>query len=106
MEIALSIENVADLPLAAPNYSPLTHNVIIALGLAYADEEHLRAISTRQMFNNQAQQHFDRELASPCIATVQALALRSSFPSTVGDYSVGWMNNGLAIRMCYAREYQ
>lgn len=103
MEIALGIEDEADLPLVAPNYSPLTHNIIIALGLAYAEEEHLRAVSTRRMFMDQANKHLERELGAPCIATVQALTLRSSFPSTAGDYSVGWINSGLAVRMCFAR---
>lgn len=102
MEVALTLPEHA-IPLQAPNYSPVLHNVIVSLGLAYAKEDHLKAIVTRRAFNDEANRRLPNELAAPSLATVQALALRSSFASTSGDYSVGWINNGLAIRLCYAR---
>jgi hypothetical protein len=102
MDIALWTENEADLPVVAPNYSPLLHNLCLALGLAFSDEEHLRALSTRRVFATEGAKHIDRECANPCVATVQALAIRSSFASTMGDYSLGWVNHGLANRLCYA----
>lgn len=101
MEIALTL-NEQDIPLLAPNYSPLLHNVILCLGLAYSDEGYLRAVSTRRAFHEAATKRLDAEIGNPSLATVQGLALRSSFSSTEGDYSVGWINNGLATRMCYA----
>lgn len=102
MEVALDITDEADLPFMAPNYSPGLHNVIVSLGLAYAEEEYFRAIPTRGVFNDEASQRLELEVAAPCLATVQALALRTSCSSTVGDYSVGWVKNGLATRLCYA----
>ncbi|WOO80275.1 Nitrogen assimilation transcription factor nit-4 [Vanrija pseudolonga] len=102
MEIALSLDNIEDLPLLTPNYSPLLHNVIISVGLAYADEEHLHASQTRRIFYQEGTKHLEREAASPSLATVAALALRSSFSSTVGDYSIGWVYFGLASRLVYA----
>ncbi|BEI80510.1 hypothetical protein CcaverHIS002_0110390 [Cutaneotrichosporon cavernicola] len=101
MELALDLAE-ADIPVAAPNYSPLLHNVILCLGLAYADEGYLRAVTTRRAFHEEANRRLDAEIGNPSLATVQGLALRSSFSSTEGDYSVGWINNGLATRMCYA----
>ncbi|MDN8677465.1 hypothetical protein Q0N25_13845, partial [Staphylococcus aureus] len=89
-------------PLLTPNYSPLLHNVIISVGLAYADEEHLHAAQTRRIFYQEGTKHLEREAASPSLATVAALALRSSFSSTVGDYSIGWVYFGLASRLVYA----
>lgn len=88
----------------APNYSPLLHNIILAIGLAFSDEEHLRVLSTRRKFAAEGEKHVDRECSHPCVATVQALAIRSSFASTMGDYSLGWVHHGLANRLCYARK--
>lgn len=103
MEVAFGLEE-SDIHVQAPNYSPVLHNIIVSLGLAYAKEEHLKAIVTRRAFYDEANRRLAGELAAPSLATVQALALRSSFSSTSGDYSVGWINNGMAIRLCYARE--
>lgn len=95
-----------DLPVTAPNYSPLLHNMILAVGLGFADEEHLRALVTRRLFMQEGDKHLNRECANPSVATVQALAIRGSFMSTMGDYSIGWVHHGLANRLCYARAFQ
>jgi len=105
MEVAIWTEHESDLPVVAPTYSPLLHNIILAIGLAFSDDEHLRALSTRRRFAAQGEKYLDRECSNPCVATVQALAIRSSFASTMGDYALGWVNHGLATRLCYAREY-
>lgn len=102
MEIALGTALESDLPLMAPNYSPLLHNIILAIGLAFSDDEHLRALSSRRKFAAEGEKHIDRECSHPCVATVQALAIRASFASTMGDYSLGWVHHGLANRLCYA----
>ncbi|KAL1405676.1 hypothetical protein Q8F55_009315 [Vanrija albida] len=102
MRIALELDDTADLSAAAPNYSPMLHNMVLALGLSYADEAHLRALSTRRQFLEEAMRHIDRECVAPCVATVQALAFRAGYSSTMGDYSLGWINFGQAIRLCYA----
>jgi hypothetical protein len=104
MQLALNHADEADLPIIAPNYSPGLHNVIIALGLAYAEEDYLRDTTTRNMFIKEADQRLEEELTRPCLATVQALALRTSFSSTAGEYAVAWLRNGLSVRLCYARE--
>lgn len=100
----MSTPHEADLPVVAPNYSPLLHNMVLAVGLGFVEEEHLRAIVTRKLFMQEGDKHMNRECASPCVATVQALAVRGSFMSTMGDYSIGWVHHGLANRLCYACE--
>ncbi|WOO85324.1 Nitrogen assimilation transcription factor nit-4 [Vanrija pseudolonga] len=101
MAIAQSHDQ-ADLPVATPNYSPLLHNMMLSLGLAYMDEEHLRSPATRRTFAKEGMKHMERECATPSVATVQALCLWSSHSSTLGDHSLGWVNFGLAVRLSYA----
>ncbi|TXT07674.1 uncharacterized protein COLE_04598 [Cutaneotrichosporon oleaginosum] len=93
---------VSELPVATPNYSPLLHNYILAVGLAFSDEEHLRAQTTRRLFATEGDRTLDRECSMPCVGTVQGLAIRASWASTMGDYSLGWVYQGLATRVCYA----
>ncbi|BEI84463.1 hypothetical protein CcaverHIS002_0410670 [Cutaneotrichosporon cavernicola] len=101
MEIAQWTE-VSELPVMAPNYSPLLHNYALAVGLAFSDEEHLRAQSTRRLFAKEGDSTLERECSTPCVGTVQGLAVRASWASTMGDYSLGWVHQGLATRVCYA----
>lgn len=103
MEVAQWTE-VSELPVVTPNYSPLLHNYTLAVGLAFSDEEHLRAQSTRRLFATEGDRNLDRECSTPCVGTVQGLATRASWASTMGDYSLGWVHQGLATRVCYARE--
>lgn len=105
MDIAMTTPQEADLRVVAPNYSPLLHNMVLAVGLGFVEEEHLRALVTRRLFMQEGDKHLNRECANPSVATVQALAIRGSFMSTMGDYSIGWVHHGLANRLCYAREY-
>jgi hypothetical protein len=102
--VALATNPDWDMVIGAPNYSPLLHNMVLAIGLAFLDDEHLRALPTRRKFAAWGERHLDREIASPSVASIQALALRSSFASTMGDYQLGWVHQGVANRTCYARE--
>lgn len=105
MRVALALDDTAKLAAEAPNYSPMLHNMILALGLSYANEPHLRALSTRRQFLEEGMRHIDRECVVSCVATVQALAFRAGYSSTMGDFSLGWINFGQAIRLSYAREF-
>ncbi|KAL7424094.1 hypothetical protein Q5752_001679 [Cryptotrichosporon argae] len=80
------------------HYSPLLHNVVLAIGLAFADEEQLRADNVREMFVRQAKRYLDEEIVAPSLASVQALALLSSYYSTKGSHSVGYAYMGMAER--------
>lgn len=105
LEIAVRTTDTADLPVIAPNYSPALHNIILAMGLAFMPEEHLRALCTRTLFLKQANKNIeDIEITNACVATVQAVAILGSFYSTSGKYSMGWLANGMSGRLCYARE--
>lgn len=102
--LAQSVE-LGDLAVKTPNYSPMLHNYILAIALAFSDHPHLRAMSTRRIFAAEGARSLDRECASPSIASVQGLVIRASWMSTTGDYSLGWVNHGLANRLSYARAY-
>lgn len=94
---------LGDLAVVTPNYSPMLHNYILAVALAFSDHPHLRATSTRRIFAAEGARSLDRECASPSIASVQGLVIRASWMSSMGDYSLGWVNHGLANRLSYAR---
>nr|XP_019046774.1 hypothetical protein I302_03377 [Kwoniella bestiolae CBS 10118]OCF25704.1 hypothetical protein I302_03377 [Kwoniella bestiolae CBS 10118] len=100
--IRLSVGTPVKLSSAAPNYSPMLHNAILSLALAYSDEPHLRAVPTRRVYFQEAMRLQDDECVAPNIATIQALALLSSYQSTLGQFDLGWMYFGRAIRACYS----
>nr|ADE10063.1 transcription factor [Tremella fuciformis] len=102
MQVALREENDEHISTRTPYYSPMLHNMILALGLAYAEEQHLRALTTRTLFAEEGARHQSVECSASSVATVQALALYASFHSTNGDYSLGWFHFGSAMRACYA----
>ncbi len=88
------------------HYSPLLHNIILAIALIFADEDFLRAPETRAIFAQEAQNHLEAELRRPTLATVIGLALKSSYHSTMGDHTTGWTYYGLADRAAQSCEYR
>lgn len=92
-------------PLARfTHYSPFLHNIMLAIALMWADEEDLRETSTRAVFANKAESYLAVEIARPTLATVQGLALKSSYHSTLGDHTGGWAYFGMADRASLSRE--
>lgn len=91
-------------PARFSHYSPFLHNIILAIALMWADEEHLCNADTRSLFAEHAEKFLSVELARPTLATVQGLALKSSLHSTLGDHTSGWAYFGMAERVCLSRE--
>lgn len=79
-------------------YSPLLHNAILSIALMFADDENLRDSNTRAVFDTEGEKYLSAELSKPTLATVQALAVRASYRSTLGDHLGGWIAHGLADR--------
>jgi len=93
------------IPLARfAHYSPFLHNIMLAIALMWSDEDHLQRISTREIFAAKAETYLTVEISRPTLATVQGLALKSSYHSTLGDHAGGWSYFGLADRAALSRE--
>lgn len=92
------------IPLARfAHYSPFLHNIMLAIALMWSDEEHLQQASTRAIFASKAETYLSVEISRPTLATVQGLALKSSYHSTLGDHAGGWSYFGLADRAALSR---
>jgi hypothetical protein len=86
------------------HYSPLLHNAILAIALAFNDEPYLRSSSTRRLFAKQAKSFLDREGEQPSIAAVQGLAHLASYHSLAAEHNLGWLYIGMALRCGIACE--
>jgi hypothetical protein len=94
------------IPLARfAHYSPFLHNIILSIALMWSDDDHLRRTSTRAIFASKAETYLNFEISRPTLATVQGLALKSSYHSTLGDHAGGWSYFGLADRASLSREF-
>lgn len=100
MALALSSET----PIKTPHYSPMLHNAILAIGLCYCDEPHLRTPALRKVFVTEAKKHLETEGMNPSVATVQALAHLASGHSVDAEHNLGWLYIGMALRCALARE--
>jgi hypothetical protein len=100
MQIALNSET----PVKTPNYSPMLHNSILAIGLCFSDEIHLRQADVRKTFAMEAKSHLEHEGMNPTVATVQALAHLASYYSLAAEHNLGWLYIGMALRCAMARE--
>lgn len=105
-DLALAINAPSSAPpLRTTYYSPMLHNCILAIALMFMDDQYLRDPATRKLLADEAVKYMEIELPRPTLATVQALALRSSYHSTLGDHTVGWTYFSLAERAAQSREY-
>lgn len=86
------------------HYTPMLHNAILALALAYSDVPQLSKRSTRVRFINQAKSTLEIECARPSLACVQALSYIASFYSGEGEQTLGFLYFGMSVRMSQARE--
>ena len=91
-DFALSIGHAHNRRLPAPrsqtwHYSPLTHNAILSVALAYSDNEHLRSREVREKFAKHAKLFLEAECRSATLSTVQGLAVLSSFHSGLAEQS-------------------
>lgn len=98
LSVALALPPETPLPRYSL-YSPFLHNIILALALRWADDGYLCTDETRAVFAKQANVYMVAELARPVLATVQALAIKSSYHSTEGDHTTGWAYFGMSERL-------
>lgn len=89
-------------PSKTPHYSPMLHNAILAIALAFSDNPVLRRTETRSRFAHEAKQCVEQEGTSPTVATVQALLHIASYHSTAAEHNLGWAFGGMALRCALA----
>ncbi|KIM41300.1 hypothetical protein M413DRAFT_445331 [Hebeloma cylindrosporum] len=89
-------------PPKTPHYSPMLHNALVALALAFLDEPELRDLKARQYFANTAKSFIEAECEKPNISVVHALSILASFHSSQGDQTLGYMYFGMSARMSQA----
>lgn len=86
------------------HYTPMLHNAILSIALAYSDDPQLSKRSTRAKFVEQAKSTLEIECSRPSLACVHALAYIASFYSGEGEQTLGFLFFGMSIRMSQARE--
>jgi hypothetical protein len=87
-----------------PHYSPLLHNAILAIALAFSDDAYLRSAATRRIFADHAKSFMDGEGERPTVATAQAFAHLASYHSLAAEHNLGWLYIGMALRCGVASE--
>jgi hypothetical protein len=80
-----------------PHYSPMLHNALVALGLAFVDDQKLRDLKSRQYFANKAKSYIESECSKPNLSVVNALSILASFHSSKGDQTLGYLFFGMCI---------
>ena len=77
----------------------MLHNALISLALAFMDEP-LKDLKTRQMYATHAKTFIEGECRKPNLSVVHALSVLSSFHSSQGDQTLGYMYFGMSSSLC------
>jgi Fungal specific transcription factor domain len=81
-------------PPKTSHYSPMLHNALVALALAFADEP-WNDIKTRQIYASAAKSFIEDECRKPNLSVVHALSILASYHSSLGDQTLGYMYFGM-----------
>jgi len=84
-------------PPKTPHYSPMLHNALVSLALAFLDEPQFNDIKVRQQYANMAKSFIEPECRKPNLSVVHALSMLASFHSSQGDQTLGYMYFGMNI---------
>ena len=83
-------------PPKTPHYSPMLHNALVALALAFMDEP-LKDLKIRQCYAIHAKSYIEAEGRKPNLSGVLALSILGSFHSSQGDQTLGYMYFGITF---------
>ena len=81
-------------PPKTPHYSPMLHNALVALALAFSDEP-FNDFKTRQIYAIAAKSFIEAECRKPNLSVVHALSVLASYHSSQGDQTLGYMYFGM-----------
>jgi hypothetical protein len=72
----------------------MLHNALISLATAFSDNARIRDFNSRQYFARKAKSYIETECQTPNISVVHALSIISSFHSSQGDQTLGYLYFG------------
>ncbi|GJE99786.1 fungal specific transcription factor domain-containing protein [Phanerochaete sordida] len=84
------------------HYSPMLHNSLLALATAYSEDPRVHDIEFRRMYARRAKSYLEKDCLTPNVSIVSALSLLSTFHSSRGEQSLGYLYAGMAGRMTQA----
>ena len=87
------------MPPKTPHYSPMLHNALVALALAFSDDQ-FRDIRVRERYASTAKSFIESESRKPNLSGVHALSVLGSYHSSKGDQTLGYMYFGLTSSLC------
>jgi hypothetical protein len=82
------------------HYSPMLHNVMIAIGSGHRSDLGLESIRN---FVTHAKTCWDEATMRPSLAILQSLLLLSTYHQGTGEYVCGWMYMAMANRLALCR---
>ncbi|RXW17748.1 hypothetical protein EST38_g8099 [Candolleomyces aberdarensis] len=85
------------MPPKTAHYSPMLHNAILAVGLAFLDDPAVQDYKARHCFAEEAKKYIETEFSSPSLCSVAALSMIATFHSSQGDETLGFMYFGLNL---------
>lgn len=86
-------------PPKTAHYSPMLHNALLALALAFLDDPAIRDKKVRNSLAQEAKKYIEAEASKPNLSSVNALAALATFHSSQGDQTLGFMYFGMSARM-------
>ncbi|EAA59284.1 hypothetical protein AN4185.2 [Aspergillus nidulans FGSC A4] len=86
-------------------WSPLLHFSILALGSRFTDRVDVRSDpsdpnTAGKLFLEHAKNYLHKEMETPSLTTIQALAILGMFYIATGADAAGWLHHGMANRLC------
>ena len=93
MQRALSVPPSVPPPKLS-HYSPMLHNALLALATAYSDDPRVHDIEFRRIFARRAKSYIEKDCLTPNVCVVGALSLLSTFHSSRGEQSLGYLYAG------------
>ncbi|KAL5001524.1 fungal-specific transcription factor domain-containing protein [Aspergillus recurvatus] len=86
-------------------WSPLLHISILALGSRFTDRVDVRTDpgdpnTAGKLFLEHAKNYLGKEMKTPSLTTIQALAILGMFYFATGADAAGWLHHGMANRLC------
>jgi hypothetical protein len=97
MAICLSTSSPSPPPERTSFYSPLLHNAILSLAVAYCDDPRVRNVEAGLFFASVAKDAIEIEVERPMLSTVQGLMLLGSFHSGSARHGQGYYFAGAGL---------
>lgn len=91
-------------PRQSANYSPMLHNIILAIGVAFLQIDPLVRDRLRVAFSRRAKDLFEDEVESAMLSTISGVLLLGSYHAIVARQNLGFVYAGVGFRLVQARE--